>query len=220
MPSFLVIYGTGWGQTAKVARFIDSVLSERGHAVTTVHVSQAPTVSVEDFDAVLVGASVNNRRHQPEVVAFVEEHREALSERPSAFFQLSFASAVPARWAREGAMDYVDTLVERTGWHPDQIGLFAGAVNYTQYAPLTRTLFKLASMVTTGDTDTSRDYEYTDWEAVERFAIEFADLVETSPEPEPTTSDLVAVLGVVGLAAVAWLVRRRQRQERPVVAAS
>jgi menaquinone-dependent protoporphyrinogen oxidase len=25
-----------------------------------------------------------------------------------------------------------------------------------------------------GDTDTSRDYEYTDWSAVERFASEFA----------------------------------------------
>ncbi|MFB6354044.1 MAG: protoporphyrinogen oxidase, partial [Halobacteriales archaeon] len=29
----------------------------------------------------------------------------------------------------------------------------------------------------TGDTDTSRDYEYTDWDAVERFAASFAELV-------------------------------------------
>jgi menaquinone-dependent protoporphyrinogen oxidase len=28
-----------------------------------------------------------------------------------------------------------------------------------------------------GDTDTSRDYEYTDWAAVDRFAAEFADEV-------------------------------------------
>jgi menaquinone-dependent protoporphyrinogen oxidase len=30
----------------------------------------------------------------------------------------------------------------------------------------------------TGDTDTSRDYEYTDWDAVETFARDFVAFVE------------------------------------------
>ena len=40
----------------------------------------------------------------------------------------------------------------------------------------------------TGDTDTSRDYEYTDWAEVEAFANDFAAFVEgrlgTSPSSE------------------------------------
>ncbi len=36
------------------------------------------------------------------------------------------------------------------------------------------TRFCFAAVVAGHDTDTSRDYEYTDWEAVDRFAREFA----------------------------------------------
>ena len=174
MTSFLVTYGTGEGQTAKVAQYIESVLVDRGHDVTTRHVSNVSRVSVDEFDGVLVGSPLNNRRHLPAVIEFVERNRESLAARPSAFFQLSMASAIPLRWAREGAMEYVDDMIEATGWRPDRIGLFAGAVKYTQYDRPTRLLFKLISAVTTGGTDTSRDYEYTDWDAVERFAVEFA----------------------------------------------
>ena len=194
MTAVLVAYATGEGQTATVAERIGSVLEELGLDPTTVRLSEAPDVAepseldVADFDAVLVGGPVNNRRHRPEVYAFVERNREALAARPSAFFQLSLASIVPWRWAREGAMDYVDSLVEETGWHPDRIGLFAGAVKYTQYDRWERLLFRLVSAVTTGDTDTSRDYEYTDWVAVERFAAEFADLVEAEGERAASTT--------------------------------
>ncbi|HEY1905234.1 MAG TPA: hypothetical protein VGG91_04290 [Myxococcaceae bacterium] len=35
-----------------------------------------------------------------------------------------------------------------------------------------------------GDTDTSRDYEYTDWAAVDRCAVEFVDGVVAQRAPE------------------------------------
>jgi menaquinone-dependent protoporphyrinogen oxidase len=235
MSSILVAYGTGEGQTAKVAERVGSVLSDRGHDVTTVDVADAAGVDVADFDAVLVGSPVNNRRHRPDVYAFVERNREALTSRPAGFFQLSLASVVPWRWAREGAGEFADEFVERTGWQPDRVGLFAGAVRYTQYDRRTRWLFRLVSAVTTGDTDTSRDYEYTDWDAVERFAAEFADLVEAeherTPPPVERTRRVVAglarrpavVLGVVGLGlglagAIYWGSRRGGEGSRDAVA--
>lgn len=202
MTTFLVTYGTGEGQTAKVAAYIGSALAKRGHDVTTAHVSDVSDDDVAGFDAILIGGPVNNRRHRPEVVEFVERNRETLADRPSGFFQLSFASILPWRWARGGAMEYVDAFVERTGWHPDRVGLFAGAVRYSQYDRLTRTIFRLVSAATTGDTDTSRDYEYTDWGEVERFAIDFADLVEARREREPSPTGRLR-------AAVAGIDRRR-----------
>ncbi|WP_410766626.1 flavodoxin domain-containing protein [Haloferax sp. DFSO60] len=180
MVSILVAYGTGEGQTAKVSKHITTVLEARGHEVTSVNVTDDPDVDVEPFDAVLVGSPVNNRKHRPAVVAFVERNRAALEARPNGFFQLSLASIIPLRWAREGAGKFVDDLTDRTGWHPDRVGLFAGAVAYTKYPPMERVIFKLVSAVTTGDTDTSRDYEYTDWDDVSAFATEFAEFVEST----------------------------------------
>jgi len=178
MTAVLITYATGEGQTAKVARYIDDVLSNRGFDVTTRHVSDTGELDLAAFDAVLVGASVNNRRHQPEAIAFIEDHVEALSAMPAGFFQLSLAQTVPFDLGGDIEQEWVDAMVEQTGWDPDMFGSFAGAVKYTQYNRMERLLFKLIALVTTGDTDTSRDYEYTDWAAVEAFATEFGDFVE------------------------------------------
>ena len=216
MTSFLVAYGTGQGQTAKVAEHVDSVLTDRGHDVTTLPVSAATRVDVEEFDAVLVGSPVNYRRHLPEVLEFVERNREALSERPTAFFQLSIALVWAERWAREAPAALADRLAAKTGWRPDRVGFFAGAVTYTQYDRPTRWLFRAVSALTTGDADTSRDYEYTDWDAVERFAVEFAEYAESRIESssasgvEPSRRRVAAAgLLLAGLAGTAyWLISR------------
>ncbi|WP_435158591.1 flavodoxin domain-containing protein [Haladaptatus sp. DFWS20] len=220
MTSILIAYGTGEGQTKKVAEYIDSVLEGQGFDVTTTHVSEASDIAVSEFDGVLIGASVNNRTHQPEVLTFVERYNQALADRPSGFFQLSLASAFSSEWARDGAADYVEKLEGTTGWHPDRVGLFAGALKYTQYDFKMRWLFKLAALAFGLDTDTSRDYEYTDWDDVEHFATSFGELVESKRPPsrhdgtiQSTVRGTVGRRGValslaIGLAGVIYFVSR------------
>ncbi|WP_254531944.1 flavodoxin domain-containing protein [Natrinema gelatinilyticum] len=221
MASFLVVFGTGTGQTASVAESIGTVIADRGHDVTTRRVETVSETAVGDFDAVLVGSPVIDRAHLPAVIAFVERNREVLTARPTAFFQLSFAAAIPFRWAREGAAEWVDALVDRTGWQPDRIGSFAGAIKYTQYDPATRLFFKLFAALTTGDTDTSRDYEYTNWDDVEAFAADFARFVERKDVgggSQSTDTGLTRVVTGLGLllgvsSLVYWLVVRRRQTD-------
>jgi menaquinone-dependent protoporphyrinogen oxidase len=178
MTSILIVYGTGEGQTAKVATGIESILTDRGLDVTTRHVFETTQTDVDEFDAVLIGSSVNNRQHHPEVVTFVKRHQETLAKLPTGFFQLSLASAVSAGWARDGALGFVEQMTEATGWEPDKVGLFAGALKYSQYGRAERIAFRLAAKVMGLDSDTSRDYEYTDWDDVERFAVDFGKFAE------------------------------------------
>ena len=56
--------------------------------------------------------------------------------------------------------------MERTGFDPDAVGLFAGALVYTQYGWLKRHLMRSIVKREGGDLDMSKDYEYTDWDAV------------------------------------------------------
>lgn len=56
MVSFLVIYATGEGQTAKVADRIVGVLEDRDHDASRIRGDEASTgFPIDDFDAVLVG---------------------------------------------------------------------------------------------------------------------------------------------------------------------
>ncbi|ODR83308.1 protoporphyrinogen oxidase [Haladaptatus sp. W1] len=179
MVSFLVVYGTGEGQTAKVADRIATVLTERGHDASAVDAAERPSKSdLESIDAFLVGASIHLGKHQTEISEFVRGNRETLTLRPTAFFQLSMSSATTDDERQAEAAAYVDEFLEETDWNPDRIGLFAGALRYSKYGFLKRLMMKRIAKEATGDTDTSRDYEYTDWHEVEAFATDFAAFVE------------------------------------------
>jgi menaquinone-dependent protoporphyrinogen oxidase len=68
-----------------------------------------------------------------------------------------------------------ENFEQQTGWRPVQIGLFSGALLYRQYGFLKRLMMKRIVSSKPGNlsTDTSRDHEYTEWDAVERFAEDF-----------------------------------------------
>jgi len=179
MASILVCYGTGEGQARKVARRIGGALEDLGHGVAVVDADDCPPdFDLERFDAVLVGGSVHAGRNQASVRTFAAANRTALLGRPSGFFQVSRFSAAPDEGRQALAASIADDLFAETGWYPDLLGLFGGAIRYSMYGYVKRQMVRWWARRTTGDTDTSRDYEYTDWDAVSRFAADFAEFVE------------------------------------------
>jgi menaquinone-dependent protoporphyrinogen oxidase len=73
----------------------------------------------------------------------------------------------------------VRQFIEETGWQPARTAVFAGKLAWTQYDFFTRLVMKLITrrkgLI---DQDTARDYDYTDYAAVRRFAEGFAAAVE------------------------------------------
>ena len=49
----------------------------------------------------------------------------------------------------------------------------AGALMYSRYNGLVRWAMRRIARPTLGDTDPKRDYVYTDWDALDRFVVEF-----------------------------------------------
>lgn len=177
MATILVSYATGEGQTAKVAERLADELETLGHDPTTVNVTEAdPDLNVADFDAVLVGASIHFGRHQKAVRTFVTTNRDALVTRPTGFFQVSGSSA-QADGAEEAA-GYVEEFVEATNWRPDRIGLFGGALRFSEYGFFLGALMKRIARRSYPDAEPSGDVEFTDWEEVAAFADEFATFVD------------------------------------------
>jgi menaquinone-dependent protoporphyrinogen oxidase len=188
VASFLVLYGTGEGQTAKVAERICDVLGDRGHETTAVDARDPPeALDVDGFDAILVGASVHAGKHQPAVREFLRTNRETLATKPTAFFQVSLSSAT--REGEEQAAGYVDELLDDTGWHPDRIGLFGGALRYSEYGFLKRLMMKQIAKRTMEGVDTAHDTEFTDWHEVEAFAADVAAFVEGRLGVAPPAAD-------------------------------
>jgi menaquinone-dependent protoporphyrinogen oxidase len=174
MARVLILYATVEGHTARVAARIAQHLRERGHAVELQRVETARVgLDLARFDAVIVGASVHYGRHPGHLRALLRKHGAELAARRGAFFSVSLS----ARTKPPAAQRYSKNFLRQAGWQPQHTATFAGALPYSKYAPWKRLLMIAFVGFAGGDTDTSRDHEYTDWEAVDRFADGFADSV-------------------------------------------
>jgi menaquinone-dependent protoporphyrinogen oxidase len=166
--SVLVVYHTVEGQTARIARRIADRLEEAGDEAVFAPVSAAP--SPESFDVVVVGDSIHAVHHSRQLRRYLRENARALAAKPCALFQVSLTSANPddAHTATANAM--VEELLDETAYSPELIGTFAGALQYTRYGWIKRRIMRSIVRREGGDTDMTRDYEYTNWDAVDRFA--------------------------------------------------
>jgi menaquinone-dependent protoporphyrinogen oxidase len=116
-------------------------------------------------------------RFQRELVAFARHNRDSLARLPNAFLPVSLAAARDSASAKGEVAKTLARFRAKTRWMPAMTLPVAGALPYTRYGFFTKLVMRLISRVAGGDTDTSRDYEYTDWSALSEFATRFdADL--------------------------------------------
>jgi menaquinone-dependent protoporphyrinogen oxidase len=174
MANILMVYGTAYGQTEKIVRRMADRLTTEGHRVTIWNGGELSTQpGLAGFDAFLVAGSVVFGRHQRYLVDFVRRNRSRLNATPGAF--VSVCGALVGNWARgrEEAEKYLEQFQDETGWRPQLTRSLAGGLPYTQYGLVTRWMMKLISYATGRPTDTSKDWDLTDWGAVDKCALEF-----------------------------------------------
>src|SRR5215203_6125204 len=182
MTRVLIPYGTTEGLTARISEYVVDVIRDHGHEADTVDIKGSGAPKPDDYDAVIVGASIHMGKHEDYVLDFVRENRDALERLPSAFFSVSMAD----HHDMEGAEGYIEEFVRETGWRPAKVGLFGGALLYTNYGFIKRHLMKkIAREKGNPDTDTSRDYVYTEWDGVKHFVEEFLGMLVPEAASDP-----------------------------------
>lgn len=179
--NILIVYGSLEGQTQKISEYIATILRNQGYQVTTLSGEPLPAdFSIEPYDAVVIGGPIHMGRYPKYIKRFVTTHRDWLNKLPCAFFTVCMAIHSKKPKSREQAILYSKDFLAQTGWQPTLTTTFSGAVKYTRYNFFTRFIMKMISKSEGGNTDTSRDHEYTDWQSVESFAQKFAGMVSGS----------------------------------------
>ena len=174
MRSVLIVYGTGDGQTEKIARYMAHCVDVSGIPVVLVNAASGANPDPTGFGSVIVAASVHAGGYQRAVRKWVTRHADRLNNMPTAFVSvclgvLEHKAAVDAELAR-----IMTAFFDRTRWHPGTREIVAGALKYTRYNPLKRwVLRRIVRKTGSPDLDTSRDYEYTDWDRLADFARRF-----------------------------------------------
>jgi menaquinone-dependent protoporphyrinogen oxidase len=177
MARIAVVFGTTNGQTAKISRRIVEVLRAEGHVVELIDTRAViPSGALVGVQAAVIAGSVKMGRFPRPLTAFVQAHLGKLLGIPTAFVPVSLSAARKnSASAQREVQKTTARFISETGLNPGIIQPAAGALVYSRYGFFTKLVMRFISKRTGGDTDTSRDYEYTDWTAVDGFARQFAD---------------------------------------------
>jgi menaquinone-dependent protoporphyrinogen oxidase len=176
----LVVYASTHGHTAKIAARIAESMRAEGLEVDLRDVTSGDDAKPDRYDIVVVGASLHKEHHQKAIVDWVRVRREALQQQPSVFFSVSLSAAEDSDESRAATQRCIDEFCTQTGWTPARTEPIAGCLQYREYDLFTRQLMRLLMKHMGHPTDASHDYDYTDWDAVERFGREIAALVGTT----------------------------------------
>jgi menaquinone-dependent protoporphyrinogen oxidase len=182
MARILVLYGTTDGHTARIAESIRDTLCARGDAIDIVEAGRAGP-NPADYDAIVVAASVHGGRYQRHVRTWVRTHAGALTDKPAAFVSVCLGVLQPDPAVQREIHAIVNRFLLETDWRPAMTKIVAGALLYRKYNWLKRWVMKRIAARAGGDTDTSRNWQYTDWNELRGFAEQFALLVHDGYAP-------------------------------------
>lgn len=171
MLSIPVYFATTEGHTRTIAETIAAVIREEGYESEAIDLArpQEPPEWLNVVSAV-VCASLHGGKHQRQAVEFAAREARHLNARPSAFFSVSLSAASRNPAEVDAAHGLASAFARDAGWHPRRTVCVAGKLAYTQYGLFTRLMMRHIAKREGGPTDTSRDHDLTDWQAVRAFA--------------------------------------------------
>lgn len=160
----IILYVTHDGQTKKIAEFIASLLD--GEVTLAALVD---SVSLMEFDRIIIGASVRYGHFDRALYEFVQKNTALLHQKRAVFFGVNLTARKVGKDSIETNV-YVRKFLQRIAWTPTLVAVFAGALLYPRYTWFDRVMIQFIMRLTGGETDTSKEIEYTDWEKVKSFA--------------------------------------------------
>lgn len=177
MTHILIVYGTTDGHTRKIAQVLAENLRAEFCSVDIVDAAgMLRRLSPESYDGVIVAASVHIGNYQRAVANWVRAHATMLNIMPTAFLSVCLTVLENGTKQRQEILRIMRRLLDQSGWRPTITKLVAGALLYTRYNWLKRMLMKRIVANACSDTDTTCDYEYTDWNDLRSFSRDFAEL--------------------------------------------
>lgn len=168
MAQVLILYSTTDGHTIEICRRLQAVIAEAGDTVELADLKNGPDLGDFAFDKIVIGASIRYGKHQKTVYEFIRKNQATLEQYPNALFSVNVVARKPEKNTPE-TNPYLQKFLRQIDWVPQNLGVFAGRIEYPALGPVDRTMIRFIMWMTKGPTDPTGTYEFTDWDKVEEF---------------------------------------------------
>ena len=165
MKKILLTYSTVDGHTKTICKKILSYSKTSQVDILPIDSS----INIDDYDTVVIGASIRYGKYRKEIFEFIKENEEILNSKDNAFFSVNVVARKENKNKPE-TNPYLIKFLNKISWQPKILDVFAGKIDYPKYKFLDKYAIKFIMWITKGPTDTSKVYEFTDWNRVKSFA--------------------------------------------------
>lgn len=177
----LVLYSSQDGQTEAIAKAIAKHIEGLGGKCDVIALDADLQWDVAQYHSVLIGASIRYGHFSKALLHFTQRYADQLNTMPSAFFSVNLTARKPDKCTPETNV-YTRKFLLVTPWKPTLSAVFAGALRYPRYNWLDRMMIRFIMRLTGGETDTTKEVEYTDWTKVAQFAQQCSQIICTKVE--------------------------------------
>jgi menaquinone-dependent protoporphyrinogen oxidase len=165
MKKILLTYSTVDGHTKTICEKILSYSETSQVDILPID----SNINIKDYDTVVIGASIRYGKYREEIFEFIKENEELLNSKDNAFFSVNVVARKENKNKPE-TNPYLIKFLNKISWQPKILDVFAGKIDYPKYKFLDKYAIKFIMWITKGPTDTSKVYEFTDWNRVKSFA--------------------------------------------------
>ncbi len=170
MAKILIFFSTTDGHTREICFRLKQVIEEQAHQVTLQSIDDESRFDLSAFDKIVLGANIRYGKHSKQIYDFVKRNKKTLENKPNAFFSVSLVARKPDKNKPE-TNPYLRKFLNQIPWHPKNLAVFAGKIDYQKYRFLDRKIIQFIMWMTKGPTDPKVDVEYTNWKQVESFGF-------------------------------------------------
>ena len=165
MEKTLITYSTVDGQTKRISERLAKLATQSRVDVLPI----SNQINLDSYKTIIIGASIRYGKYRKEVYSFVEDNIQILNMKENAFFSVNVVARKPEK-STPNTNPYLKKFLSNIKWEPKNLGVFAGKIEYPKYKFIDKYAIKFIMWITKGPTDTSKTYEFTNWQAVEDFA--------------------------------------------------
>lgn len=176
MATTALIYSTHDGQTLKICQRVAQAIESAGNQVQLLSLEQANVIDWQGIEQVIIGASIRYGHLNKALYRFIEKNKEHISQRDNGFFCVNLTARKPDKNTPQ-TNAYMKKFLTLSPWQPRHQAVFAGALLYSRYGLFDKFMIRLIMKITGGETDTSKDIEYTDWQKVDDFSTKLIDAI-------------------------------------------
>ena len=161
----LILYSTVDGHTKSICEYINKKLKNKRN-ISISSLEDSVKFNLNQFDEIVVGASVRYGYHRKNVYDFIRKNKSTLENKKTAFFSLNLTARKPEKDTAE-TNPYVYKFLKKVNWEPTIKDVFAGKLDYPNLDTLNKLAILFIMVITNGPKDTSKTYELTDWKRVD-----------------------------------------------------